>query len=150
MKEGEAKLFDSNYTMALDTKNRFFVPSEYRLNLGTNVILLPSFEDGNDCIFVYTEDMWPAVFAGIEESVNGDPDGKDAIRFINQGIVHMEVDKAGRLTVNSDLRAFAHIEGKEVKILGNGIHFEIWAPEVWAEKERNRKKRLINTCGLRY
>ena len=150
MKEGEAKLFDSNYTMALDTKNRFFVPSEYRTDLGTNVILLPSFEDGNDCIFVYAEDMWPSVFAGIEESLIGNPDCKDAIRFINQGIVHMEVDKAGRLTLNSDLRAFAHVDGKEVKILGNGIHFEIWAPEIWAEKERNKKKHVIDTSKVRY
>ena len=136
--------------MALDTKNRFFVPSEYREELGTNVILLPSFEENMECIFVYSEDMWPSVFTEIEESLTDDPDSEMALRCINQSIVHMEVDKSGRLTVNSELRDWAHISGKEVKILGNRKHFEIWDPQTWVETVTKRKKHFISTKGLHY
>jgi division/cell wall cluster transcriptional repressor MraZ len=45
------------------------------------------------------------------------------------------IDAQGRVTVNKDFREFANLE-KDVVIIGNRNHFEIWSAAAW-EEEKN-------------
>jgi MraZ protein len=45
----------------------------------------------------------------------------------------VEMDAAGRLLIPPELRRFAAL-GKEVVLVGQGTHFEVWAAEAWQQQ----------------
>jgi MraZ protein len=42
----------------------------------------------------------------------------------------LELDGAGRLLISPALRKFAELE-KQVMLVGQGSHFELWSQEAW-------------------
>ena len=46
----------------------------------------------------------------------------------------VEMDATSRVLVHPELRAYAGLE-KDVKLLGMGSHFELWATPIYAAKE---------------
>ena len=45
----------------------------------------------------------------------------------------VEMDTAGRLLITPELRRFASLE-KQVVLIGQGSHFEIWSIEAWEKQ----------------
>lgn len=45
----------------------------------------------------------------------------------------VELDASGRLLISPELRRFASFE-KEVMMVGQGSHFEIWSREAWEKQ----------------
>ena len=45
----------------------------------------------------------------------------------------VEMDAAGRLLITPELRRFASLE-KQVMLVGQGSHFEIWGLEAWEQQ----------------
>lgn len=45
----------------------------------------------------------------------------------------VELDAAGRLLISPELRKFASFD-KEVMMVGQGSHFEIWSQEAWEKQ----------------
>jgi len=52
-----------------------------------------------------------------------------AARFFS-GSSECETDRQGRININQELRAYAHLE-KDVYVIGAGDHLEIWDKAAW-------------------
>ena len=126
-------MFCSQFDHALDDKNRFKIPAALRDELGVKTYLIKSPDSETNCIFLYSEAGWNELYKEFNQSGEHNQAMRRMARKILSGVVSGEVDKGGRLTLNSALKEFAGIEN-EVCIVGNTRHIEIWSPAEW-EKE---------------
>jgi MraZ protein len=123
-------MFYGEYKHTIDAKGRLFIPAKLRDKLGESFILSRGFDK---CVCVYPEDEWERFTAKIEEF----PFAKErrVRRYFYAYSEDGSIDAQGRVTVNKDFREFANLE-KDVVIIGNRNHFEIWSASAW-EEEKN-------------
>jgi MraZ protein len=62
------------------------------------------------------------------------PDQRALQRRIFSGATQLEFDKAGRILLPQFLRDAAQLVD-EVIVVGNGVYFELWSPEMWRLQE---------------
>lgn len=130
LRKGEKTMFYGEYKHTIDAKGRLFIPAKLREKLGDSFILSRGFDK---CVCVYPEDEWERFTAKIEEL----PFAKErrVRRYFYAYSEDGSIDAQGRVTVNKDFREFASLE-KDVVIIGNRNHFEIWSAAAW-EEEKN-------------
>ena len=124
--------FLGTYYVNLDDKGRANVPAKFRVILE---------REGNSNIVVCLMDDYLIVFPQKEWSVNEEKlrdlsafDGEDRnrLREFYSRADECEV-KSGKLLVQSSLRKMAKLT-KEVVLVGMSRTFEIWARDLWEEK----------------
>lgn len=131
----------------VDAKNRVFVPAKFKESLGVSFKL--TYNDFNRCILVYSNAEWEKY----EEKISELPTLKfeDFIREIYSNTVDVQVDGQGRIVIPQFLKEKVGIE-KNVLIMGVGSHLEIWAQDVFEEKQKsvdmNKIKDLMMEMGF--
>ena len=131
----------------VDAKNRVFVPAKFKESLGISFKL--TYNDFNKCILVYSNAEWEKY----EEKISELPTLKfeDFIREIYSNTVDVQVDGQGRIVIPQFLKEKVDIE-KNVLIMGVGSHLEIWAQEVFEDKQKkidmNKIKDLMMEMGF--
>ena len=131
----------------VDAKNRVFVPAKFKESLGISFKL--TYNDFNKCILVYSNAEWEKY----EEKISQLPTLKfeDFIREIYSNTVDVQVDGQGRIVIPQFLKEKVDIE-KNVLIMGVGSHLEIWAQEVFEDKQKsidmNKIKDLMMEMGF--
>lgn len=139
-------MFCGNFNHNLDEKNRFKIPAKLRSKIeGTEVYLIKSPDAGTKCVYMYTEDGWNQLYELFSNTEIHDEQTRRISRKILSGVVYGEIDKGGRLTLNSDLKEYAGIE-KEIYIVGNIRHIELWSPEEW--RKENDVLEVTSTASL--
>ena len=113
------------YEHSIDPKNRINFPAKFRDQLGESFILTVGLDE---CVAVYSAGEWDK----LEQKINQLPmsRGRSIKRYFFSNAVTVEPDKQGRILLPAELRAYAGLE-KDVTIIGNRNHAEIWATEVW-------------------
>ena len=113
------------YEHSIDPKNRINFPAKFREQLGENFILTVGLDE---CIAVYSAEEWDK----LEQKINQLPmsRGRSVKRYFFSNAVTVEPDKQGRILLPAELRSYAGLE-KDVTIIGNRNHAEIWATDVW-------------------
>lgn len=122
-------MFYGEYRHTIDAKGRLFIPAKLREKLGEEFI----FSRGLDnCICVYPKDEWEKFTAKIEEL----PMAKErrVRRFFYAGAYEGTVDSQGRVSLSQNYRGMAKLE-KDVVIVGNRSHLEIWSAEAWEAEQ---------------
>lgn len=118
----------------LDAKGRVSLPSDFRKVLPKNLKVTQAPQA--KCLYVFEADAFDAWVASIFASKGGyDPSNlehEQARRLLNSRASDVEIDSAGRISISADLRSKAELE-KEVAIIGNGDHAEIWSAKRWDE-----------------
>lgn len=127
-------VFRGTYYPGLDAKNRFFLPAQFRDELGTNVVLFKSPDKEARCLYLYPEERWEEVSAGFVKNLPANREGRALERKLMSDSVNAEVDKSGRLTVNQQFKDFAGLE-KELVIVGLRERIEIWSKAEWQKEE---------------
>lgn len=119
------------YRHTIDAKNRVFIPAKLREQLGETFVMTRKMEH---CLALYSEYEWEK-FA---EKINTLPDSLvGAIKqFLFPKSVTVTPDSQGRIVIPSDLGQYAKLD-KNAVIAGVGDHAEIWAEDLWTEKENN-------------
>ncbi len=122
-------MFYGEYKHTIDAKGRLFIPAKLREKLGEEFI----FSRGLDnCVCVYPKDEWEKFTAKIEEL----PMAKErrVRRFFYAGAYEGTIDSQGRVSLSQSYRAMAKLE-KDVVIVGNRSHLEIWSAEAWEAEQ---------------
>ncbi|MDH5442461.1 MAG: division/cell wall cluster transcriptional repressor MraZ [Candidatus Nomurabacteria bacterium] len=122
------------YIHTLDTKKRLSMPSKFRKELGTTVIVTRGL-DG--CLFVYSTNEWNKFTEKLADLSMGQSDSRAFNRFLLSGAVETDVDKAGRILVPDFLKSFAKLTSKVVVA---GVHNRV---EIWNEKAWNAYKKSV-------
>ncbi|MBI5910202.1 MAG: division/cell wall cluster transcriptional repressor MraZ [Betaproteobacteria bacterium] len=132
-------MFQGAAALSLDAKGRLTVPSRHRDTLqGTSSpaassLVLTAHPDG--CLLLYPASAWEPMRA----RVMGFPalDARFSVwkRLLVGFAEEVEIDAAWRVLISPELRKFATLE-KQVMLVGQGSHFEIWNQDIWEKQLR--------------
>lgn len=116
------------YNHSIDAKNRIIIPSKVKDQLGSSFTIVPGI-DG--CLKMYSKEEWDKY----DEIMRGIPQTENAIlrRFVYMNALEVQADSQGRVMLSQAMLQFAHIS-KNVVTVGCGVYAEIWAQEVWDER----------------
>jgi len=115
----------------VDAKGRLAVPTRYREALqsgaaGKQVLTAHP----HRCILLYPASAWEPIRARIMGFSSFDAQTSLWKRLLVGFAEEVQLDASGRLLISPELRKFASFE-KEVMMVGQGSHFEIWSQAAW-------------------
>jgi len=128
-------MFRGRFEYSLDDKGRVKIPPKFKEVLKDkhqSTLVLTVFDD---CIYAYPYDVWEELE---KKAVNLPLTNKAARRFKRMffsSAQDVNIDKQGRILIPSVLREDAGID-KDVVVLGNLDHIEIWSKERWDSESK--------------
>ena len=130
------------YSARLDEKNRLFVPSKLRVELGDSFYVTLGVNCGHRCLTVYTEAEWKTLSDNFNALSIHKRSGATSLIFMNAA--QCSPDKQFRFPLTQFLLDYAGIE-REVMIVGRAGQAEIWDAEEFArfEKENLTPEKLL-------
>ena len=126
-------MFQGATELSLDAKGRLAIPTRHReaLTSGAGGVVLTAHPDR--CLLLYPR----AAFAPISAKVSTLSSFNEQARWWQRLLVgfaeEIELDGSGRILVSPALRKFADLK-RDVMLVGQGSHFEIWDAGVWDRK----------------
>ncbi len=125
--------FRGHFDYSLDAKNRLNVPAKFRPAFSGGVVLAKGLEP---CVAIWAPDTferWTESFLSNLNPVS--PERRKLTRYFAGSSFDVDLDSAGRVTLNQALLDHAGID-KEVVIVGNLDHLEVWDRRRWQEDQR--------------
>lgn len=128
-------MFQGSAALNLDAKGRIAIPTRYReaLALVANGLLILTAHP-HRCLVLYPEPAWEPIRDKILAASSLNPRSAMIKRLLVGNAREEEMDAAGRLLIAPELRSFAQLE-KEVRLVGQGSHFEIWSDAGWQAQQ---------------
>ena len=124
-------MFIGQYDHSIDDKSRITLPARFRDALAGGVILSKGLDGSVD---VYAKDAWQMIVA--ERMGRLDPllpDTRTLQRHFFGGASEDTPDKQGRVLLPAPLVRYGKL-AKDVTVVGNNDHLEIWDRAAWAER----------------
>lgn len=131
-------MFIGEYTFNLDDKGRLTIPSAFKEELGTKIVIAKGLET---CLYVYTITEWEKLVEKITSLSFTKKSNREFSRMFLSGAYMNEVDIKGRVNIDSKLIDFARLT-KECTIIGSGNRIEIWNKDIWNNYYEEHEKLL--------
>lgn len=109
------------YSYTLDAANRIIVPSKFREQLGTEIVIYKAIEG---CLFIYDTPGFETVIAPLKAQSRTEL-GREKLRRFYSDVALVSLDRNGRLVVPAECIEHAGLKD-EVIILGVHNHLEVW------------------------
>jgi MraZ protein len=127
-------MFQGASELHLDAKGRLTVPSGHReLLLASAEGRLVATAHPHRCLLLYPRAAWEPIRSQIMSFSSLDRQTSMVQRLLVGFAKDVEMDSAGRLLIPPELRRFASLD-KQVVLVGQGSHFEIWNSEAWEKQ----------------
>ncbi len=130
-------MFRGATNLSMDAKGRLAVPARHREALLTqsagNVVLTAH---PHRCLLLYPQPAWEPIQAKMMALSSFDRQSSSLQRLLVGYAEDIALDSAGRMLVSPVLREFAGLE-KEIMLVGQGSHFEMWNMEAWRKQLEN-------------
>lgn len=125
-------MFQGATELSLDAKGRLAVPTRHRdaLNSGGGVVLT-AHPDG--CALLYPLLAWEPIRSRVQALPSFNEQSRGWQRLLIGFAEELPLDAQGRILISPALRKFAALK-KDVMLVGQGSHFEIWDVPAWEEK----------------
>jgi MraZ protein len=124
-------MFRGATALNLDAKGRLAVPARHRdaltVQAGGRLVLTAH---PHRCLLLYPQSAWEPIQEKVMSLPSLDKQASLLQRLLVGFAEDMELDGAGRVLVSPVLREFAALE-KQVMLVGQGSHFELWSQEGW-------------------
>ena len=120
------------YSARLDEKNRLFVPSKLRGELGEHFFVTLGVNCGHRCLTIYTAEEWQTLSDNYNALSISQRAGATSLIFMNAA--ECNPDKQFRFPLTSFLLKYAGID-REVMIVGRAGQAEIWDANEFAAFE---------------
>jgi MraZ protein len=85
------------------------------------------------CLLLYPRPAWEPIRARIMSYSSLERQTSMVQRLLVGHAKDVEIDASGRLLIAPELRRFAALD-KQVMLVGQGSHFEIWAIDAWEKQ----------------
>ncbi|MBA8816320.1 MraZ protein [Microbacterium halimionae] len=115
------------HTPKLDDKGRVILPSKFRDDLGSGVVITRGQER---CLYVFSTEEFERIHERIREAPLTNKQTRDFLRMFLSGASAEKPDSQNRITIPQPLRAYAGLE-RELILTGVGAHAEIWNTNAW-------------------
>lgn len=126
--------FTGEHEHSLDAKGRLILPAKFRGRLERLVIT----KARDRCLHVYPPDEFERVSA---ELASAGSKARRLTRWFFSGAHEGELDSQGRIGIPETLRRYAGLE-RDVTVIGNGPHVEIWDRQTWAAQAGQLEEEL--------
>lgn len=140
-------MLSNNFRHNVDAKNRLFVPSKYREELGETFVVSQSIR-GN-YLKIYSHSEWEKYIAPIKLLPR--KTSEDVLRYLIGNSIEVSPDAQGRIILPPSMLKFASIV-KETVIIGCGDYAEIWAEQSYesypAKQDMEVLRKALEDCGL--
>ena len=131
--------FRGHFEYALDAKNRLNVPAKIRAAFSGGVVLAQGLEP---CVTIWVPDEFERWTQSFLANLNPlSPERRKLTRYFAGTSFDAELDSAGRVTLNPALIDHAGID-REVVIVGNLDHLEVWDRRGWAEERTSLNQEI--------
>jgi MraZ protein len=124
-------MFQGAAALSLDAKGRMAIPVRHRAALAgaaEGQLVLSAHPHG--CLILYPRPAWEPIRAKLMAAPSLEKQSAQLQRLLVGFAEEQQIDTAGRILVSPVLRNFAALD-KEVMLVGQGTHFEIWSTEAW-------------------
>jgi MraZ protein len=129
-------MFIGEYLHSIDLKKRMAVPSRFRADLKSKVVVTRGLDK---CLFVYPLKVWEDLAGKLGTLPVGESATRSFIRLMLAGAVDVDVDRQGRILIPDFLRDYANL-GKNVIVAGIYNRLEIWDEKKWKEYKKKAEK----------
>ncbi len=130
-------MFIGEYSHNIDPKRRLAMPSKFRGELGSRVVVTRGLDQS---LFVYPMKVWEALAEKLGTMPVGEAATRSFVRLQLAGAADVELDSQGRVLIPDYLTEYAGLS-KGTVIVGLFNRLEIWSEERWktykAEAEKN-------------
>ncbi len=124
-------MFQGAAALNLDVKGRLAIPARHREALvAASAGQLVLTAHPHRCLLLYPAAAWEPIRDKVLAASSFNPHAASIKRLL----VGKTLDSAGRLLISPELRKFAQFE-KEVWLVGQGSHFEIWSDAGWQKEQ---------------
>ena len=128
-------MFQGATALSLDAKGRLAVPARHREALvASSEGQLVLTAHPHRCLLLYPSPAWEPIRDKVLAASSLDPKAAAIKRLLVGNARDESLDSAGRLLVSPELRLFAQLE-KQVWLVGQGTHFEIWSDAGWRQQQ---------------
>jgi MraZ protein len=121
-------MFIGEYQHSVDPKKRLALPSKFRKELGSKVVVTRGLDK---CLFVYPIKVWKDLAEKLGTLPMGESTTRSFVRLMLAGAVDCELDAQGRVLVPEYLKEYAGLE-KNVIVAGLFNRLEIWDEQKWS------------------
>ncbi len=115
-------MLGGEYRHGLDPKNRIFIPSKLREELGATFVVVKDLRE--KCLKIFSLEEWDKYIAPIKEQKRKLQE--PVLRFLNSSMAQVTPDSQGRIVLPKDLIQYADIE-RDTVIVGCYSYAEIWS-----------------------
>jgi MraZ protein len=138
--------FVGSFSHSLDAKNRVFIPSKFRDELGKEFYSTRKFDT---YLSVYTAEEWEAYVQKISELPEAD--AEEFQDFILGAAQKRIPDASGRIILDDRLMEHAKIDKNENMVfVGAGKQIRIWSEKLWNERESSRNYEKMREIMRQY
>lgn len=131
-------MFMGEYHFNIDEKGRLFIPSEFRKDVGSSVVISCGIEK---CLTVYTLESWKKYVEKIDSLVSTKKANREYKRIMLSRAFEKEIDAKGRVKIENKQSEYAGLT-KECVVLGSGAYIEIWDKAEWEKYLQNHLSTL--------
>jgi MraZ protein len=129
-------MFIGEYAHNVDAKKRLAVPSKFRGELGSRVVVTRGLDQ---CLFVYPMKTWETLAEKLGNMPVGEAGTRSFIRLMLAGATDVEVDSQGRILLPDYLKEYAGLD-REVTVAGLFNRLEIWDAAKWQQYKSEAEK----------
>jgi MraZ protein len=132
--------FRGQFDFSLDAKNRLNVPAKFRPAFSDGVVLAKALEP---CVAIWAPrafEAWTDSFLSNLNPVSAER--RKLTRYFTGNSWDVELDSAGRVTLNAPLLGHAGIS-REVVVIGNLDHIEVWDRERWTRDQETLDSEIV-------
>ena len=125
-------MFRGPSNITLDSKNRITIPTKYRETLAVECEgkMIATVHSESRCLLLYPLSEWELLEAKLNRLSDMHPAERNLKRILLGNATECELDKNGRLLLNSTLRQYANLD-KSLMLIGMHKKFEIWNEADW-------------------
>jgi MraZ protein len=118
-------MFIGEYTHTIDDKKRISLPSKFKKELGTKVVVTRGLDN---CLFLFPYKTWEAISKETAKLGMMQSDTRGFTRFMFSGASEIDIDSTGRILIPDYLKEFGDLKNS---VVFTGVHDRI---EIWNEK----------------
>jgi MraZ protein len=128
-------MFQGASALTMDAKGRVAVPARHRDGLaapGQGRLVVTAHP--HRCLLLYPQPAWEPIRAQVLAAPSLQAESALVRRLLVGFAEEVELDASGRLLLSPALRQFAALD-KNVWLVGQGSHFEIWSEAGWRSQQ---------------
>ena len=124
-------MFLNQYHHCFDEKNRLTIPAKFRDQTAEGITVVPGLDRD---LMVLPPAAFQTLYDRLMDLNLTDPDSRLLREIILGNALQVTPDGSGRILLSPNLRDYAQLKN-DVVFVGVGETFEIWAAELWQNKQ---------------